>query len=74
MLEARGNLDDILCEQHKRTVSADSCVRFERLVLQIHEDAITSGLECVSGPECVHHYTTAAWPCSSSASWLTTTE
>lgn len=30
-----GNLDDILCEQHERTVSADNCVSFERKILQI---------------------------------------
>jgi hypothetical protein len=30
-----GNLDDILCEQHERTVSADNCVRFEGMTLQI---------------------------------------
>ena len=53
MLEARGNLDDILCEQHKRTVSADSCVRFERLVLQIHEDAIT--LSTITDPNGIYH-------------------
>lgn len=29
------NLDDILCEQHERTVSADNCVRFEGMTLQI---------------------------------------
>jgi len=31
-------LDDILCEQYERTVSADNCVRFERLILQIPAD------------------------------------
>jgi len=30
-----GHLDDILCEQHERTVSADNCVSFDRMVLQI---------------------------------------
>lgn len=30
-----GNLDDILCEQHSRTVGRDNCVSFERLTLQI---------------------------------------
>jgi len=30
-----GNLDDILCEQHERTVSADNCVSFEGTTLQI---------------------------------------
>ena len=33
-----GRLDDILCEQYERTVSADNCVRFESLVLQIPAD------------------------------------
>ena len=33
-----GSLDDILCEQHERTVSADNCVRFEKLILQIPAD------------------------------------
>jgi hypothetical protein len=30
-----GNLDDILCEQHERTVSGDNCVSFEGTTLQI---------------------------------------
>ena len=29
------NLDDILCEQHERTVSADNCVSYEGMKLQI---------------------------------------
>ena len=29
------DLDDILCEQDERTVSADNCVSFERMILQI---------------------------------------
>ncbi len=33
-----GSLDDILCEQHERTVGADNCVRFETLILQIPAD------------------------------------
>ena len=33
-----GHLDDILCEKHERTVSADNCVRFETLILQIPAD------------------------------------
>jgi len=33
-----GNLDDILCEQHERTVGADNCVRFEGMILQIPAD------------------------------------
>jgi len=30
-----GTLDDILCEQYERTVSADNCVSFEGMTLQI---------------------------------------
>ena len=33
-----GRLDDTLCEQYERTVSADNCVRFETLNLQIPAD------------------------------------
>jgi len=33
-----GSLDDILCEQHERTVAADNCVRFDGLSLQIPAD------------------------------------
>ena len=33
-----GQLDDTLCEQYERTVSADNCVRFETLSLQIPAD------------------------------------
>lgn len=33
-----GNLDDTLCEQYERTVSADNFVRFETLILQIPAD------------------------------------
>jgi hypothetical protein len=33
-----GRIDDILCEQYERTVSADNCVRFEGLTLQIPAD------------------------------------
>jgi hypothetical protein len=32
---AGDNLDDILCEQDERTVSADNCVSFEGMILQI---------------------------------------
>ena len=32
------NLDDILCEQHERTVSSDNCVSFEGKTLQIPRD------------------------------------
>ena len=33
-----GRLEDTLCEQYERTVSADNCVRFETLSLQIPAD------------------------------------
>ena len=33
-----GNLPDILCEQHERTVGNDNCVLFEGLSLQIPAD------------------------------------
>jgi hypothetical protein len=33
-----GNLEDILCEQFERTVSADNCVRFDGMILQIPAD------------------------------------
>ena len=33
-----GSLEDILCEQHERTVSSDNCVRFEGRILQIPAD------------------------------------
>jgi transposase len=33
-----GCLDDILCEQYKRTVNRDNCVQFDGLSLQIPED------------------------------------
>jgi len=33
-----GCLEDILCEQFERTVSADNCVRFEGMILQIPAD------------------------------------
>lgn len=32
------NLDDILCEHQERTVSADNCVSFEGMILQIPSD------------------------------------
>ena len=32
------NLDDVLCEQHERTVTADNCVSFEGITLQIPAD------------------------------------
>jgi hypothetical protein len=33
-----GALEDILCEQYERTVSADNCVRFDGMILQIPAD------------------------------------
>lgn len=33
-----GSLADILCEQYERTVSADNCVRFDGMILQIPAD------------------------------------
>ena len=33
-----GSLEDILCEHYERTVGADNCVRFEKLILQIPAD------------------------------------
>ncbi len=35
---AEDNLDDILCEHHERTVSADNCISFEGMILQIPSD------------------------------------
>lgn len=35
---AGSQLEDILCEQHERTVSADNCVSFEGMTLQIPPD------------------------------------
>jgi transposase len=32
------NLDDVLCEQHERTVTADNCVSFDGMTLQIPAD------------------------------------
>lgn len=32
------NIDDILCEQHERTVTSDNCVNFGRMALQIPAD------------------------------------
>lgn len=49
-----GSLDDILCEQHERTVSADNCVRFERLTLQIPADR--HRCHYVKAKVRVHHY------------------
>ncbi len=33
-----GNIEDVLCEQHERTVGKDNCVSFEGLTLQIPKD------------------------------------
>ena len=33
-----GSLDDILCEQHERTVGHDNCVRLEGITLRIPPD------------------------------------
>ena len=35
---AGSHLEDILCEQHERTVSSDNCVSFEGMTLQIPPD------------------------------------
>jgi len=37
-----GSLDDVLCEQHKRIVGNDNCVRFETLIPQIPADGIVA--------------------------------
>ena len=49
-----GSLDDILCAQHERTVSADNCVRFEGLILQIPADR--HRCHYVKAKVRVHHY------------------
>lgn len=51
-----GSLDDILCAQHERTVSADNCVRFAGLILQIPADR--HRCHYVKAKVCVHHYAT----------------
>jgi hypothetical protein len=33
-----GELSDLLCERHERTVGADNCVKFEKRTLQIPAD------------------------------------
>ncbi|MDR3351840.1 MAG: hypothetical protein LBO00_02250 [Zoogloeaceae bacterium] len=33
-----GDLSDILCERHERTVGSDNCVKFEKRTLQIPAD------------------------------------
>lgn len=67
-----GQLDDVLCEQHERTVGADNCVRFERLILQIPPDGYRchyvkanvrvhryadQSLAIFHGPRCLARYT-----------------
>jgi hypothetical protein len=39
---AGGSLEDILCEQHERTVGADNCVRFGKRHLQVPTDPPSS--------------------------------
>ena len=38
-----GRLEDTLCEQYERTVSADNCVRVETLIVQIPAEGLASG-------------------------------
>ena len=49
------NLDDILCEQHQRTVTADNCVSFKGKTLQIPADRYRC--HYVKAKVRVHHYT-----------------
>src|SRR3990167_5558984 len=49
-----GDIDDILCEQHERTVGKDNCVRFEGLVLQIPKDQYRC--HYIKAKVRVHHY------------------
>lgn len=48
------NLDDILCEQDERTVSADNCISFEGMKLQI--PATSYRCHYVRAKVCVHRY------------------
>ncbi len=48
------NLEDILCEQEERTVSADNCVSFERMKLQIPANQYRC--HYVRVRVCVHRY------------------
>jgi hypothetical protein len=50
-----GCLDDILCEQYKRTVNKDNCVQFDGLSLQIPEDQYRC--HYVKAKVRVHRYT-----------------
>jgi transposase InsO family protein len=49
-----GNIDDILCEQHQRTVGKDNCVSFEGLQLQI--PPVKDRLHFVKAEVRVHRY------------------
>lgn len=49
-----GNIDDVLCEQDERTVSADNCVSFEGRKLQIPENR--HRCHYVRVRVCVHKY------------------
>ncbi|MEO7937069.1 MAG: hypothetical protein ABIR55_00435 [Burkholderiaceae bacterium] len=49
-----GNLPDILCEQHERTIGNDNCVSVEGLSLQIHADELRC--HCVRARVQVHRY------------------
>jgi hypothetical protein len=49
-----GDIDDILCEQHQRTVSKDNCVSFEGLKLQI--PTVKDRLHFVKAEVRVHRY------------------
>ena len=51
---AGGNLDDILCEHHERTVNNDNCVSFKGLTLQIPPDKYRC--HYVRAKVRVHHY------------------
>jgi transposase len=51
---AGGNLDDILCEHHERTVNNDNCVSFKGLTLQIPPDKYRCHYVRVKVR--VHHY------------------
>lgn len=47
-------IEDILCEQHERTVGNDNCVRFDGIVLQIPQDQYR--YHYVRVKVCVHRY------------------
>ena len=49
-----GDIDDILCEQHPRTVGKDNCVSFEGLKLQI--PSVQDRLHFVKAEVRVHRY------------------